>query len=204
LPFHSVGEIIELTGEACDYERYDIDDPKRWMLVQSTEYLTAPAGGNTEYCATVVPKHFIGFEAIPGNGCEPANFGLCLYPGFTELGGRRRRTNLSGWRWSSFCKTQYASGPEYGGVENFLRCHLSIVKLLDHADSIGLLNDVGDEGGYWDNRNIEALAEEVGDWNAMIAGSVGRLKDMFGGEIEAPILQRQDFEHLEAKGRAGE
>ena len=26
------------------------------------------------------PKHIIAFTADPGEECEPANFGLCLYP----------------------------------------------------------------------------------------------------------------------------
>ena len=44
-------------------------------------------------------------------------------------------TKLKGWRWHSFCKTQYASDPRCGGVENFLRCHLCVVKLLDFPQS---------------------------------------------------------------------
>jgi len=30
---------------------------------------------------------------------------------------------------------------------------------------------------------------------------VGQLKDMFGGDFQAPITQFKNFEHLEAKGR---
>ena len=41
---------------------------------------------------------------------------------------------------------QYASNPDCGGVENFLRCHLAVVKLLDHAATLGILKEVSDEG----------------------------------------------------------
>lgn len=45
---------------------------------------------------------------------------------------RKIKTGLgSGWRHSSFCKTQYASDPECGGVPNFLKCHISLITLLD-------------------------------------------------------------------------
>ena len=32
---------------------------------------------------------------------------------------------------------------------------------------------------------------------------VGQLKDMFGGDFNAPITEYPDFEHSEAKGRKG-
>ena len=87
-------------------------------------------------------------------------------------------------------------------MKNFLRCHLSIVTLLDHAESLGLLNEVSDEGGYWEGRDVEALGKEVGDWNVMIAGFAGELLDSFGDNVVAEMTSYPSFEHLEAKGRA--
>lgn len=62
---------------------------------------------------------------------------------------RKVKTKLAGWRWSSFCKTQYASDPSCGGIPNFLRCHISVITLLDR---IAKLPDVrvrvDDEGHY--------------------------------------------------------
>ena len=110
-----------------------------------------------------------------------------------------------GWLWTSFCKTQYASNPKLGGVENFLRCHLSLIRLLDHARELGMLKHVSDEGGYWEKRDVQALVQEVGEWNEAIAGFAGQLKDQLTGQgMEAAITRFSDFEHLEAKGRAGE
>ncbi len=37
---------------------------------------------------------------------------------FNEI--RKVPTKLAGWYWGSFCKTQYASDPECGGIPNFL------------------------------------------------------------------------------------
>jgi hypothetical protein len=114
------------------------------------------------------------------------------------------RTGLTGWRWSSFCKTQYASNPECGGVQNFLRCHLTIVKLLDCAQSLGLVQDVCDEGDYWTKRDVQALAREVGEWNTMIAAFAGQMLDQLGDQVASAITAFPNFEHLEARGRAAE
>jgi hypothetical protein len=109
-------------------------------------------------------------------------------------------TKLRGWSYQGFCKTQYASNPQLGGVENFLHAHLSLVALLDHAAELGMRVKVTDEGKYWDDRNRERLAAEVDAWNKMIASFGGQLKDAHGGEVIAPIFQFPNFEHLEAKG----
>ena len=135
---------------------------------------------------------------MPGDGSEPANFGLAIYPKTIDFNGKNIRSKLANWTWTSFCKTQYASNPEFGGVENFLRSHLSVVKLLDYARDLGILNDVRDEGEYFENRDIQALGSEIGNWNTMIAGWAGRLKDTFGDNVVSEITKFPNFEHLEA------
>jgi hypothetical protein len=86
-------------------------------------------------------------------------------------------------------------------MDHFVRCHLSVVRVLDRAKELGILGSVSDEGSYWENRDVKALVQEVGEWNDGIAALVGKLKDLFGGDITAPITQFPDFEHLEARGR---
>ena len=68
------------------------------------------------------------------------------------------------------------------------------------GEELGLLKHVSDEGDYWEKRDIKALAQEVGDWNTMIAGWVGRFKDAFGEGVVSEIAKYPNFEHLEAKG----
>jgi hypothetical protein len=133
LPFAQVEDIVELSGEACDFDQRDRDDPHRWLLIQAGQYIERPAPGGGTYSYSVAPKHVIAFETLPGEGCEAANFGLCRYPAYIEVTDpnsphrtKRLRTGLSGWSWQSFCKTQYASNRDCGGVENFLRCHLAV------------------------------------------------------------------------------
>ena len=207
LPFERADEIIELTGPACNYQQYDRDHPNRWLLIQAGQYVDDPK--HEGYSYGVTPSHIIAFSAWPGQGCEEANFGLCHYPGTIEVqdpihrGQKRKiRTGLTGWRWGSFCKTQYSSNAECGGTPHFLRCHLTVIRMLDHAKKLGILEYVSDEGGYWDKRDVAALAREVGDWNAFIAGQVGQFKDLLGDNFQAAITDFPDFEHLEAKGRS--
>lgn len=145
---------------------------------------------------------------------------------YTEV--RKVPTKLTGWRWHSSCKTQYASDPECGGIPNFLRCHISVVTLLDRITKLpGLKVTLDDEGKYgrsvfsddWKEAhaagrkptyrrhkglyNPAALANEVDDWNTMIAEFAGALTDALAGTgigLEAPIKNFQDFERLEFKG----
>lgn len=142
---------------------------------------------------------------------------------------RKVPTKLAGWRWRSFCKTQYASDPQCGGVPNFLRCHISVVTLLDRMAKLpGLKTTVDDEGKYgpsvysddWKEAhdagrkptyrrhkgqyNPAALAKEVGEWNTMVAGFAGALSDALAGtgiNLEAPIKDFQDFERLAFTGK---
>jgi hypothetical protein len=71
-----------------------------------------------------------------------------------------------------------------------------------------LLHTVSDEGGYWEKRDVKALVEEVTEWNAMMAGFVGQMKDFrgeeAGREIQSEINRFPNYEHLEAKGRVDE
>ncbi len=202
LPFAEVEEVVELSGDACDFEKQDREHPHRWLLIQAGQWLVRD---DVHY--RVMPKHVVAFSCDPGEGCEQANFGLCLYPGVLDVTdsrtghARKLRTQLKGWCWSSFCKTQYSSSSSAGGIPNFLRCHLSVIRLLDHAKQLGILASVSDEGDFWEKRDVRALAREVGEWNEGMAGLVGQLKDMFGADLEAPIAKYPDFEHLEAKGR---
>ena len=205
LPFQEVGELLEFTGRDADYAALGREDPARWLKIQAQGFVEE---GPAHF--EVKPLHIIGFSTLPGEGCEEANFGFCRYPASILVGsgmGRRRRhpTNLEGWRWRSFCKTQYASNPDCGGVQNFLRCHVCIVKLLDFAKATGLMSvEVHDEGGYWEARNLEKLAGEVGHWNECIAalsGAVGDVARELGIAGESAIAGFPNFEHLEARGQ---
>src|SRR4051812_14347974 len=69
LPFLEIGEIIEFKGDQCGHG--DRDDEHRWLKIQAHHYLETREGH-----FRVAPLHVIAFSTLPGEGCEPANFGL--------------------------------------------------------------------------------------------------------------------------------
>ena len=153
----------------------------------------------------------------------------CFRSTFASAEVRKVPTGLAGWSWGSFCKTQYASDPTCGGVPNFLRCHISVITLLDRIAKIpGVRARVDDEGKYgpstysddWKEANDAGrkptyrrhkgqynpggLANEVGEWNTMIASLGGALSDALAGsgiKLEAPIKDFPNFDQLEFKSR---
>lgn len=206
LPFQGVSELFDLSGEECDFKHrpQDENDPLRWLLIQAegeVEYDHVTTGGSSRSFRSqrFAPERVIAFEARPGDGCEPANIGLCRYPA-TVLAhdGRALKTNLPGWRWESFCKTQYASNPKFGDVQNFLRCHLSVVALLDCAKRLGVLDHVSDEGDFWEKRDVADLLKEVGGMNEQIAGLGVLLRRVAGPGLVTEIDKFPNVEQLEA------
>lgn len=195
LPMSEVGEVVEFSGDACNFKAAE-DDSLRWLLVQARRMTRIG-----ELYHLVVPIHVFAFSTWPGEGCEAANFGLAFYPDTIETKEGVLATDLSGWSWQSFCKTQYASNMTVGGTANFVRCHMTVVRLLDHAKAMGILESVNDEGHFWENRDVKALVETVGQWNNQMAAIVGQFKDHMCGEVVAPITEYPNFEHLEAEGQ---
>lgn len=200
LPFQAVGPLIDWSVRDGESSLFDLHGDCRWLLIQAGRFVC-----DEESHFSVLPERLFAFTTAPGDGSEPANFGLGLYPRTYETpGGQVLETGFGGWTWSSFCKTQYASNPECGGAENFVRCHTSIVRLLDAARELGLNPEVYDESDFWIHRNEAALAAEVGRWNRLIAGFAGRLQDELGVKVDAEIIRFPNFEHLEAEGRRDE
>ena len=198
LAMSEVGEVVDIAGTAYDLSTAK-DESLRWLLVQARRMVSI---GKT--FRLLVPIRVFAFSAWPGDECEVASFGLAIYPDTIETEEGTLSTGLSGWSWGSFCKTQYASNPDVGGVANFVRCHLAVIRLLDQAKVMGVLESVKDESHFWEDRDVKALAETVGKWNVHIAGLVGQYYDRTGGNIVAPIIDYPNFEHLEADGQKEE
>jgi hypothetical protein len=141
------------------------------------------------------PTAVIGFAIAPGRGSEPASFTL------TRLSGPEIATRWSG---ECFCKTQYAS---MLGDEHLLRCHGSLVALLDAAVEVGFEVEVHDETGYWESRDPRALTESVAAMNRVVAGFAGALTDAVrdagrdSRQVQGAIFEHPDFERLETEAR---
>ena len=138
----------------------------------------------------------VTFAIAPGRGCEPAIFGF-LPPGSrVEYPDTDDDLCPGEWFWSGACKTQYASTVSN---EHLVKCHVGLVRVLDHAASLGINVSVEDETGYWVHRSADKLIAAVDDMNRIIARFAGAISDQIGHEhhVEASIFEHPDFEHLE-------
>ena len=142
-----------------------------------------------------------------GDGCQPLALSLCKYPGLWRCAHghssfRWYSTEITReWQFSWFCKTQFAGKH---GPAHFVRCHKSVISLLDFSRKAGLEVTVKDEAGYWEKRDEAELMETLRRSEAMLAAFGGLLKDMTAKtrdrEIKSPIFDYANFEHLEHEG----
>lgn len=94
-------------------------------------------------------------------GCEP--FQIVL----------GRSADGDEWVGRGFTKTQYA--------EDFFKAHLTVVTILDMVDAAGMLKDVSDEGGYWEERDLSVLTDSIKDYKALVEG-IGAVLSKLGEE----------------------
>ena len=162
LPFKDVEHVRNWKGqEGCcvDYLRTEPDGGTKYLLkpggdkvlcmaaMNTAAFVKSAKSGDESAELFVRPSEIIAFVAELGNRCESAAFGL------------RRVGDM--YSWQAFCKTGCAEGD----AVDFLRCHLSVIAMLDHAQKIGILSWVKDAGGYWEHRDWQELVERRGGWN---------------------------------------
>ena len=142
-----------------------------------------------------------------GEGCQPLALSLCKYPGMWRCAHghsmfRWYATDFTPeWQFGWFCKTQFAGKH---GPAHFIRCHKSVISLLDFCRKAGLDVTVRDEAGYWEKRDERELRDVLRRSEAMLAAFGGLLKDMTDSrrerKIMSPIFDYANFEHLEHEG----
>jgi hypothetical protein len=220
LPFDKVSEIYEQDPP----DGKTAFRPYKDKFRQGGLYLPRTREDGQEEVVHVPALHAMFFHAYV-RGSETASIGLATHPpvvlhheDILERGedgsvhgrimGRgdpiefptRRRGYYS---WHSFCKTQYAGNPKLGGEANFLKAHLSLIELLDQIKAADVSVQIRDDTRYARHRDVDRLLRSLRKWDAIIASFAGRFGDALGkdaGSLIAPIKQRPDFEHLEAKG----
>jgi len=220
LPFDEVTEIFEQDPPDGKTAFHLYDHPFR----QGDLYLPRKRADGEQELVNVPAQHAL-FFFVSVQGAESAPIGLASHPPVVVhredvierdddgrdcgrvIGGgdpvefpTRRRGYHS---WHAFCKTQYAGNPKLGGEANFLKAHLSLIELLDQINGTGVKVRIHDDSKYAKHRDVNRLLKTVRGWDAIIANFVGSLGDALGDQsrsIVAPIKDRPDFEHLEAKG----
>lgn len=181
LPFEEVGEVgtVKISQAIIDLWNYhqtrgnsreERDAAMKelgitpWQMVELGEWKHE---GNTSW-KVQKPTTMVSLYLWPGEGCESA-----------ELNFQRIRGKFV---CRSFCKTQYA--------DEFVKCHLLVVQLLDILKADGFQVDVYDEGEYWQTRDMKVLGKNINESTALIAGFLGGLKSAAeekGMVVDSPI-----------------
>ncbi|MBY0526573.1 MAG: hypothetical protein K2R98_24470 [Gemmataceae bacterium] len=220
LPFDDVSEIYEQDPPQGKSPFVPYDHPFR----QGGLYLSRTRADGEREMVDVPALHALFFY-VNVEGAESAPIGLASHPPVVlhreDVIERHKDGSESGrqlgqgdpvefptrrrgyYSWHSFCKTQYAGNPKLGGEANFLKAHLSLIELLDQIQAAGVKVRIRDDTRYAKHRDVDRLLRSLREWDAVIAKFVGNLGDALGdqsGSLSAPIKDRPDFEHLEAKG----
>jgi hypothetical protein len=202
LPFDQISDLREFTAPSGSRRS------RKPLLVLSATRAVEYRSPKGELRALFVSPEHCTFFTVLVTGAESASLGLATYRAQVELeDGSSVPTGLDGlYSWHSWCKTQYAALPACGGTPNFLRAHVSLIRLLDRARELDLELDVRDDGGYFESRSEERLLAELDSSNRAVAALAGHIKDALSrffqvDVIEAPIIRHPNFEHLEAEGR---
>jgi hypothetical protein len=195
-----ISSILHYAGKACGSARSGSwRDPGEFLKACAGAYLTHP--DDTDRTISVDPLEIMGFLVWVGRGVEPVALGLARYPEEIDDGQRKLATGLRGWQWHAGCKTQYAS---VVSMEHFVRCHCTVISLLEAARDLGFTVLIRDDAGYCSHRSEAKLVAEVERMNRLVAAVAGAVADKLGdtGRLsQAPIFAHRDFERLEMEGQ---
>lgn len=184
LPFDRVSDLV--IGPQVLQSGYGSD----WDLPLDAKGRIRPKGwepdeDNWYGDVTVRATEWIGFRIDPGLWCESAFLGLARHPSVWLVEGERQPTGLDrSWRWDYCCKTQVASAVS---TEHFMRCHGSLVSVLDFAARLGLVAEVTDETGFWEHRDWGAALGAVAGMYGLIADAVASFCELPGSESQLPL-----------------
>ncbi len=181
LPLAEVNSVIHVDKDSCKklYELFNqnADDKiiveksnqligktlDNWDLIQCQTYRQNYSGIN--------PIEFCLLNLWAGEGCEGTAIILGKYPDAPNI-----------YQGNSFTKTQYAT--------EFIKCHLSIIKVLDYCDELGILKEVSDEGDFWETRNLNSLGASLAEYDKLINSIGNKLNGVFGKD-EITIIKSE-------------
>ena len=189
LPFEEVSGTEHIKYSKADYQFYK-DNEKRTFYPNNTpakmkqaQVLYQARGINREALIEYDVYHrqkgihsieMMNWSVWAGEGCEGSPFNFF-----------KKRT---WWRSHCFTKTQYA--------EQFVKCHLLVIQVLDLFKEAGFTVKVKDEGKYWETRDLSVLAEEINDYTDLLKTALGSLSEQAvqaGMIVDAPITECQNY-----------
>ena len=177
----SVDEVGQLVKLDWKQGTKDADKQIGWMKIQYTRSIRKDDG----IWMDVYPEIGYGFVSDIGDGCEPMNIALTRVEGEKVFKGK------------AFCKDQYA--------EDFIKCHLLIISILDICNAEGILKKVEDEGCFWESRDISVLAENINASTALLEQFNKILKQIApeGVQIVSAIDSSKNYVRIDKKEEKG-
>ena len=175
---------VKFFNPTLDYNKVK-DEGLSWSLIQCGKTMYEVNGklqsnypkerdGMGLKMITLSPSKTILLNLWAGEGCEPTNLSLNIYPGMKE--------NI--WISNSFTKTQYA--------KDFVKCHLLVIHALDVCKEVGILKSVYDEGNFWKTRDLKVLAKEINLSTSFIKAISDSLKKGLDGKSGLKIKSEID------------
>jgi hypothetical protein len=144
------------------------------------------------------PQECFAFDVAVGPGADSLCLGLGRYPAAVMRAGRMVATghDAARYTWYGFVKT---AGTTAFGLPAFVRAHSTAIAVLDAARAAGLLVEVHDPSGFWEQRDPFALAVAGGADAAAVARMIGRVEAQLpaGTRLRGAVPERRDFERLE-------
>ena len=196
LPFDTVGPLVRMTAGETLGEVADADSGLAYHVRFCAGIALDPRDPVTNTRIDVLPDA-VAFAVNAGDRCETATFGLAWVPPEDEDGNPCHGEPFI-WHWHAVPKTQYAS---VLGDEHLIRCHTSLVALLDKAAELGFEVTVRDETHYWETRDTSVLLAEVREMNRIVAHFAGAFHDALRehGHVAGAIFEHPEFEELETR-----
>lgn len=149
--FVKVSHIIEMQGEEC---LIGSQDPYENLKIRSRKTVILPES----LVVSLAPTRIIGFQAVLPNRCI-LTISLSSHPGSKEM------------VYQGFVQT-VISDYLAATVQQCVRSHRSVVKILDNAKSTGILRRIIDPTLFWDLRDETHLRDAIARSQAEFCGGL--------------------------------
>ena len=170
LPFKEVGKVEHIPPRTCRAvpKRKKRKDDLYWAVFCARKYVPTGRGYRG-----LKPLEVVRLPLLAGEECDTTTLVLARYPG------------EEGWSGQGNTKTQYAT--------HFVESHLLVIAALDACKAAGILKDVEDEGGFWETRDLKALARNMNASTDMVRRGYETLSRVLGRRVASPIKTSRNY-----------
>jgi hypothetical protein len=153
LHFNSVSSMFVFKGDDCAILE---DDPLEEIKIRSRACLKIG-----DCYVSIQPERMVGFVAEMPNK-EIFCIGLCVYPAKIKIDDSLIETGLGGKAyWANFVSTVVFDHSREENLEECVRSHRSVNRILKQAEQDGILDKVVDPTLFWELENLALLKSTI-------------------------------------------